>query len=476
MLRSRYQRFADAGAESRTPRRATVLALACFALTSVVLFEWYSRLDFSLGVFYVFPVLIAATVLDRWQVVAAAALCAYVRAFFTPGLPPIEYWLRFAMAVLAFSGAGLLVGEINRHQRTVSASLARLQLEQQMRRRAEDQLRTLAESSPAAILTLNGDGCVVAANRAAHELLGFDPPNSLIGVSIAEYVPLFAGALRLQEKRRFMRTSAYSWAKRSNGTQFPVASWFSTYSEGNERFLAGILVDTSEEVRDRERENFKHLYYNNRLFASSVSHEIRNLCMALRVVTSNLRRRPDMKGAADFEALNTLVENLARISSINVRQSKDVTAAKTDIRAVLDQLRVVIEPDWTDADGQIIWAVEDRLPQAHADFHALIQVLLNLSLNSLRAVQDRAERVLRIEASHRGDRIAIDVRDTGCGVPDPAHLFQPFHAESSGTGLGLYISRNLVRSFGGELSFVPSGSGAHFRIQLATFENAAAAS
>ncbi len=447
-----------------------MVAWAALALLGVTALEWYSQLDFSLGIFYVFPVLIVATVLNRWQVVLAAALCAWVRGNFTPGLTPIEYSLRFAMAVLAYGGMGLLVGEMNRHQRTISAALMRLKLEQQMRRQAEDQLRIFADSSPAAILTLNAKAEVLAANRAAHELLGFDAPGSLIGRCISEHVPLFAGALRVKEGSRPMRTSAASWAKHFNGTQFPVATWFSTYTEGNARYLAGILVDTSEEVRDRERENFKHIYYNNRLFASSVSHEIRNLCLALRVVTSNLRRKPGMEGAADFDALTTLVENLARISSFELRRSKDQSAAKTDIKAVLDQLRVVIEPDWSDAGGTILLEADEHLPQGHADFHALLQVLLNLSHNSLRAVHGQEQRLLRIRAEHQDDRILIHVLDSGCGVANAASLFQPFREGSSGSGLGLYISRNLVRSFGGELSFVPSEAGAHFLISVSAFE------
>src|SRR5262245_31544369 len=120
-------------------KKVRVAAVAVLALAAVVAAEWYSRLDFSLGIFYVFPVLIVATVANRWQVVLAAAICAFVRSYFTPGLPPIEYWLRFAMALLAYSGVGLLVSEMNRNQRDMSAALTRIKLEQHMRHQAEDQ-------------------------------------------------------------------------------------------------------------------------------------------------------------------------------------------------------------------------------------------------------------------------------------------------------------------------------------------------
>ena len=71
---------------------------------------------------------------------------------------------------------------------------------------------------------------------------------------------------------------------------FPIQAWFSVYGHGERRYLAAIVVDTSEDVRVRERENFEHLLDYNRLLAGAVSHEIRNLCSAISVVCSNLSR------------------------------------------------------------------------------------------------------------------------------------------------------------------------------------------
>jgi two-component system, LuxR family, sensor kinase FixL len=450
--------------------RGLVFALALLCLAAVMLSEWYLALDYSLGTFYVFPVLVAGMALSRPQVVLFAAFCAWARSHFVPDLPPIEYWLRFMMAMLAYSGAGLLVAEISRNRRIQAAAFQQLKLEQQMRRDAENQLRMLADSSPAAILTLNSRSEVLAANRAGHELLGFDQPGSLVGKCIADHVPVFAGALRASQGNRAMRTSATSWAKRADGIVFPVTTWFSTYREGSETYLAGILVDTSEDVRERERENFRHLYHNNRLLASAVSHEIRNLCLALRVVSSNLRRQPGLDGTPDFVALTKLIENLTRVSSFELSRKLDQNAANTDLRAVLDQLRVVIEPDWQEVGGTIHWDLDGPMPPVHADAHLLLQVLLNLSHNSLRAVQDVEKRTLFIRVRPAGRDVVVEFVDSGPGISDASTLFQPFRNGSSGTGLGLYISRNLVRSCGGELTFVPTPIGCRFEITLALLE------
>lgn len=461
----------DASPQSGSRYRLRILFLAVVQLGAVGLLESLFHLEYSLGVFYVFPVMTAAMVLTRAQVLASAAFCAWFRSFFVPELVPIEYWLRFIMAFLAYSGAGLLVCEVNRNRRRLSAAYTHLQYEQQRRHQAEHQLRILAESSPAAIVTLNGRCEVLAANSSAHELFGYSTENPLVGQALAEHVPVFAAALRAGQSKR-VKASTASWAKRADGTLFPVMTWFSTYTENEERYLAGILVDVSEDVRERERENFRHIYYNNRLTASAVSHEVRNLCLALRVVASNLGKRPDIDGTADFSALTALIENLTRLSSFELRKTLGSSAAKADIRAVIEQWQLIVEPDWADVGGEIERDIASQPLLAHADSHTLLQVLLNLSQNSLRALQDSEERKLVVRARGEGKRIHIDFIDSGPGIADPSNLFQPFKDGSSGTGLGLYISRNLVRSFAGELVFVPSAKGCYFQITLPVWEPA----
>lgn len=453
-------------------QRGRILALALALLATVGLLEWWFNLDFSLGVFYIFPIMTAAMVMNRAQVLVSAAFCAWFRSFFVAELPPIEYWLRFVMAFLAYGAAGLLICEMNRNRRRLSVAFTHLKYEQQMRHQAEDQLRILADSSPAAIVTLNSRMEVLGANRSAQELLGFESAAAMQGRSMQDYIPVFANALHASQSKRMMRTSTASWAKRTDGTVFPVMTWFSTYTEAGETYLAGILVDVSEDVRERERETFRHIYYNNRLTASAVSHEVRNLCLALRVVASNLRKRAGLDETPDFTALTTLIENLTQLSSFELRQRRDEANLKTDVRAVVEQWRLIVEPDWQDLGGSIELELGTKSIAAHADPHALLQVLLNLSQNSLRAVQDSPERKLRVKARSDERSVQIDFEDTGPGILDSTNLFRPFKEGSTGTGLGLYVSRNLVRSFAGDLAFLPSPSGCHFQITLPLLESA----
>lgn len=454
---------------SQRASRINVLLFSALLLAAVMVLEWFQDLEYSLGLFYVLPVVLAATVLNWWWTLLVALICVCARSLFTLGLSPIEFWLRFMMAFMAYTGAGCLVSVTSRNRREILSAYARLRMEEDLRRNAEDRLRILVESSPAAIMTLNQKAEVLAANRAAHEFLGFTQPGSLIGKCIDEYVPVFSGALRVAPGGGHMRVSSSSWAKRANGMHFPVAVWFSTYEDGGQLRLAGILVDMSEEIRERERETFRYLTDSSRLLAGAVAHEIRNMCSAIRVVTSNLRRYPGITLDADYGALNTLVESLTRIAAFELASGKDQFAARVDVTAVLEELRLIMEPDWTEIGGSIHWNVQGVLPYFHADEHALLQVFLNLSQNSLRAVQRGGTPHLEIRVSAENGQARITFHDSGPGMDDASRLFQPFRENADGSGLGLYVSRALLRGFGGELTYVPTERGCRFDVVLPTY-------
>lgn len=450
-------------------QRALALGVAATLLATIMALEWFHQLEFSLGVLYVIPIVVAATVSTRTQVITASLACALIRGALGPDLGLLEFWLRFAMASLAYTGIGLLVVEQSQGRRRVQRAFARLKQEKTMRFRAEDRLRILADSSPAGIITLDDRARVLAANRAMHDMLGF-AQHELAGRGIAEHLPILASALRGTPDGRPVRASASSWAKNANGVLFPVTVWFSTYGKGRDRCLAGIIVDDSEEMRDRERESFKHFVDYNRLLAGAVSHEIRNLCSAIRVVMTNLARRPELAGQPDFVALSQLTEGLGHIASFELRQRQSLSVSWIDVHRVLDQLRVVIEPDWHEIGGEIHWRFAPQLPAAAADTHALLQVFLNLTQNALRAVQQGGRPTLDIWTHRDGDRIIVSVRDAGPGLRDrdPSVLFEPFRPDADGAGLGLYVSRTLLRNVGGDLLFVPTHDGCRFDVVLRT--------
>lgn len=443
--------------------RTRILSASFLLLLILVGLEWRFDFSVSLGILYTIVVAMAGVVLTRGQILLLAVVCALVRGQFTPYLSQLESVLRFMMATIAYAAAGLLVVEMSNNRRRLVEHYARLDLEQRLRRKAEDQLRILVQSSPAAILTLDAEANVVAANQAAHEMLGFDP-GTLTGVSITPFFPVFQRALSFSPGGRSVRSSVSGWARRREGPSFPVQAWFSTYGTGEDHALAAILVDMSEEVRDRERENFKQLVDHHRLLAGAVSHEIRNMCSAASVVCANLARSVKVAGNADFEALRNLVSGLNRIASVELRRGP-AGVGIVELDAVLDQLLVVIDTDWAELEGRVTRSGPPNV-KVHAEPHGLLQILLNLSQNSCRAVDGLPNRQLFLRVVTLGGQVRIEVEDTGRGVHDTRVLFQPFRAEADGSGLGLYVSRELARSYGGDLVYVPTPAGCRFDVIL----------
>jgi C4-dicarboxylate-specific signal transduction histidine kinase len=115
------------------------------------------------------------------------------------------------------------------------------------------------------------------------------------------------------------------------------------------------------------------------------------------------------------------------------------------------------------------WHVPKTLPRVWAERHNLLQVLLNLTKNSQRALQDQERKEFSVSACVEGERVVVQVRDTGHGISNPERLFQPFQEGAEATGLGLYLSRALVRTFDGDLRYEPGPPGCCFALDLMPF-------
>ena len=133
--------------------------------------------------------LLVGSVLEPWQIGATAVLCTFLGEFFDD----VPWHLRTGISrdliyLIAFFGAGVFVREVNRNRRVVEQHLDEIERQSEARREAEEQLRVLIETSPAAIVTADGDGTVLMANEAAYRMLGASP-EELAGKPIHRYLP-----------------------------------------------------------------------------------------------------------------------------------------------------------------------------------------------------------------------------------------------------------------------------------------------
>ena len=127
-------------------------------------------------------------------------------------------------------------------------------------------------------------------------------------------------------------------------------------------------------------------------------------------------------------------------------------------------------------DVPIRWIVAvERGLTVEADHDQLFRVLVNVTRNSMQALEARGTRdpardQIRITGRREGGVVVIGVSDTGPGVPEKAvaHMFQAFQGSTrpGGSGLGLAIAAELVRAHGGDIRLVPGTIGATFSITI----------
>jgi len=173
--------------------------------------------------------MLAAAFLPRWLVALLGFACAGLAEVFSS---LDQSFVRLGFETLALAGCGLFVGELIRNRRLSTEGQARL--------------KALVETSPAAIVTVDGRGFIELANRAAVELLA-PRDGHLIGHPIAAFLPELHHALRWEEAPQF-RASMQCRGHRGNSETFTANVWFSTYKEGTTPKVAAIIADVTEEA------------------------------------------------------------------------------------------------------------------------------------------------------------------------------------------------------------------------------------
>lgn len=443
--------------------RTRLIVVAGLLISGIAVVDWATKPYISVGFLYLFPIMILGGFLSRTQILVVSLVCAVLQEAFS-NLPENEAVVRLLFSSAGFVGTGLFISELIRNRRIAMTHVEELEGQIKLREDAEEQLRSLVESSPAAIVTIDSGGNILLANEAAQHLLAPEG-RALQGQEINSYLPALQTILKTQQPRIF-RTTLQCTGQRNDGEVFLAGVWFSTYSTISGPRLAAIIVDLSEDLRNREDLSLDYLLKNTRILMGAVAHEIRNLCGAVLVVHKNLSRVKELEWNEDFNALGNLIQSLERVSALELGSSSAQNGEVVELTSVLDELRILIETAYHESDIEVQWDVQESLPLVWADRYGLIQVFLNLAKNSRRAMASTGVKQLRIAAREEKGTVTIRFEDTGTGIASPENLFRPFQRGAESSGLGLYVSRAIMRSFGGELSYEPSSEGCCFAVIL----------
>jgi len=313
------------------------------------------------------------------------------------------------------------------------------------------------------VAVLDREGRVVQHNPQAQRLLAAEP---LLGAEVAQLVPGFA------PRWRALRAAV--------GAARVPEPWGGGEFEVHGRTIALRLLDSETEeeysvlfvedaTRSREQAQQFKLAALGRLTAN-IAHEIRNPLAAISHAAELLGE--EKRGEDRFRLTRIIHDNTRRLE----RLVADVLQLNRRDRLAAERIRL---GPWLGAFLTEFMAnegvpVERVRLEARRDAWVLFdkehlhQVLWNLLRNAVRYARPEPDAV-RIELAGFADTAELSVIDNGPGVAPASEgeLFEPFFTtDSKGTGLGLYLARELCVANRAVLEYVSGGPGAHFRIRM----------
>jgi len=330
----------------------------------------------------------------------------------------------------------------------------------QLRAEKERQVRYLeqvVQHLGVALITYQDSGDVELMNTAARRLLRTGPIRHVealkeVSVPLAEALrTLDSGEqamVRIEEEDRTLQLSV-------RVSRFQL--------QGEPHALASIQ-DLRNELEEKEMDAWQQL-------TSVLTHEIMNSVAPISSLASTAERRLRSNGETEpipadaatdareaVEAIERRSEGLMNFVDA-YRTFTDIPSPEFEVLAVADifnHVRGLMRAQTDDQDLTLTTAIDPEGLTLTADPDLLDQVLINLTLNALQAVEDQDESRIALRAHvDRRSRPVIQVEDNGPGIPEDVKekIFVPFFTtKEDGSGIGLSLARQIMRLHGGSIS------------------------
>lgn len=312
------------------------------------------------------------------------------------------------------------------------------------------------------MLILNADLQPVYCNRAALDLLGI---NCAPGCIAPEALPICVHEV-CSLARQAIPGERHELPGKA-GSRRVMLACEAVNLGGFQGFVITIEPEASS-LEEREKLLRMDRLASLGTLGAMTAHELKNALVTVKTFIDLLIQK-----APESELNELVLREIARMDGLlgSVRQlagPQGTHFANVNLNDVLTHAFRLLQPQ--------VRAKEARLDQQLAPGplpvrgrpEQLLQAVLNLLMNALDA--GGANSVVTVQAHHATDHVIIAISDTGSGVA-PEHLpriFQPFFStKPQGTGLGLYITRKIIRDHGGDITVEPAAAGgACFRIRL----------
>ena len=328
---------------------------------------------------------------------------------------------------------------------------------------------TLVNRMPVGLLAVDGDGRVQRTNEAAQSILGKDAP---LPQNLAEY-PCFLPILeRIGQAETVVEQEIL--CRTSEGGSIPLLVNAASLPGGPDN-AAGYVFLFSDLTRIKALE--EQLRRSERLaslgrLAAGIAHEIRNPLSSIKGFAAILagRRGGDERSREISDVMIQEVERLNRVISelLDYARPTELHRKSCALEGIIGRTLQLVEKEAAERNVGIAHQVEPEGLEAEIDPDRFAQILLNLYLNAIQAMDDGGD--LRVEAFEDGTHLLVRVGDSGPGIPPEhlPHIFDPyFTTRPSGVGLGLANVHKLVEAHGGEIGVENrAGGGTVFTVSV----------
>jgi PAS domain S-box-containing protein len=333
------------------------------------------------------------------------------------------------------------------------------------RRYAEEQFRLVVESSPNGLLMVDEQGTIRMVNRQIDQLFGYERAE-LIGQPVEILVPQHMRSHHAGDRAEFIAHSESRamgkgrdlYGVRKDGQEVPLEIGLSPIQTPDGMRVLASVVDITERKHIQ-----KQLWKAERLaelgtLASGMAHEIGTPMNVILGRAEYLLQRTADEGMK--KGLATIVTQIERITKV-MNQLLACARRETPERRAVD-LAEIVEDSLEMFQERIAHsritvekAIEANMPSVLADRDQLLQVLINLMMNSLHAMPEGGR--LRLSLAREGSHVSLGVSDTGHGMPEEirSKVFEPFFTTKDfgkGTGLGLTVVKGIVEEHGGTIA------------------------
>ncbi len=244
-----------------------------------------------------------------------------------------------------------------------------------------------------------------------------------------------------------------------------------------ERFnaMAAQLRESAARIRDLHEEEMRRADQLATVgeLAAGVAHELKTPLLGIAGGVQLLGRHLDPADSEGRRLIDELMQRVGRMESavqelLNYARPSPARLSRLDLNAIVERALALVEPRAERSGVRVRRELAGALPPVQADPEQVGQVVVNLALNAIEAMESGG--LLVVATRRSNDGVELSVLDSGPGIAaeDRERIFRPFYTtKHAGTGLGLAIVRQIVNRHGGRVSLGDApGGGAEFVVSL----------